>query len=67
MTPEEQAKEDGFVVNPYEIVNTTGKEIDYVRLVKQFGLNIIPQEQIDRLEYAYAEWKSSQELRRITC
>lgn len=47
-TAEEQAKNDGFVVNPYEIVNTTGKEIDYERLIKNFGLNHVTQAQIGR-------------------
>jgi hypothetical protein len=45
---EEKPAEDDPIINPYEIVNTSNKEIDYSRLVKKFGLNSISDQQIER-------------------
>ena len=30
-------KNDDLIVDPYQIINTTGKEIDYDKLINQFG------------------------------
>jgi hypothetical protein len=37
-------------VDPYNIINTTGKEIDYDKLINQFGCQKITKEQLDKLE-----------------
>lgn len=45
---EEKAKKEGCLIDPYNVVNTTGKEIDYTKVVKNFGLQMVTQQQIDR-------------------
>jgi tryptophanyl-tRNA synthetase len=39
-----------LIVDPYNIVNTSGKEIDYDKLINQFGCQKITKEQLDKLE-----------------
>lgn len=38
----------GFKVNPYEVSNTTGKEIDYDKLIKVFGCSKITKELVEK-------------------
>lgn len=41
-----EAQED-FIVTPYTMVNNTGKEIDYQKLIQQFGTRPITQELLE--------------------
>lgn len=48
MPVEEGAKNNDVLIDPYNVVNKTGKEIDYTKVVKNFGLQMVSQQQIDR-------------------
>jgi hypothetical protein len=41
-------KVEGLEVSPYSVVNTSGKEIDYDKLIKVFGCFKITPELIER-------------------
>lgn len=47
---QEITEEKGFVVNVEEIKNDTGKEIDYDKLIKEFGCHRIEPELLERFE-----------------
>lgn len=55
--------EEDFVVNPNKFVNTTGKEIDYNKLIQHFGCSSVNQELKDRFE-AVTKQKMHHMLRR---
>ena len=46
---EEKAEEE-FLVNVETMVNNTGKEIDYEKLIKQFGCYKIDEKMLERFE-----------------
>ena len=45
----ESVSQEGVEINPYGVVNTSGKEIDYEKLIKFFGCQKISPELIARL------------------
>jgi hypothetical protein len=47
---EEKKEDDEFVCNPYTFSNSTGKEVDYDKLIKQFGTKPITKELLDEFE-----------------
>ncbi len=50
---DEEKKEEGeadFKCTPYEFSNTSGKEIDYNKLIAQFGTRPLTNELLERME-----------------
>ena len=45
---EQVESQDGVEINPYGVVNNSGKEIDYEKLIKFFGCQKISPELIAR-------------------
>ena len=43
-------KSDELVVDPYNIVNNSGKEIDYNKLIDRFGCQKISKELLEKFE-----------------
>lgn len=52
---EELEKEEDFVCTPYTFSNTSGKEVDYDKLIKNFGTRPISKDLLEEFERVTGE------------